>query len=221
MTVAATSIRSAANGDGGILMDVEQDAMIGLNTTGSFICTGLKRGLSADEIAQELAQLTGEEFSVVEVDVREFIASMQSEKFLAEPSYEAISMRKLVWSALWMLLKYDIVLVGSWIIGKKPFAMNHKRIRSWPLYPPTPVSPDVAAICEAIRIARSWYLKQVLCLQDSAVTACMLRNHGIPAVMVIATVTLPFDPHAWVEVEGRVVNDTDEHIAKYMVLDRC
>jgi hypothetical protein len=221
VTMLATNIRSTGNVDGGILMDVEQDAMIGLNTTASFICTGLRRGLSTTEIAQELADITGESFSIIEADVTEFIASMQSDNFLAQPSSRRISMRRLVWSAFWMLLKYDIVLIGSRIVGKKPFALNHKRVRQWPLYPSAPNSPDLATVCEAIRIARSWYLRQVLCLQDSLVTTCMLRNHGIPAEMVIATVTLPFNPHAWVEVGGKVVNDTDEHIAKFMVLDRC
>src|SRR5689334_20732137 len=62
-------------------------------------------------------------------------------------------------------------------------------------------------ICAAVDMACIWYWKQVLCLQRSAATACLLKANGIEAAMIIGGQQMPFKAHAWVEVAGRVVND--------------
>ena len=79
----------------------------------------------------------------------------------------------------------------------------------------------VENICAAVDLASVWYWKQVLCLQRSAVAACLLRDSGVPAELVIGTQQMPFRAHAWVEVHGRVVNDTSYTNEMYAVLDRC
>ena len=66
-----------------------------------------------------------------------------------------------------------------------------------------------------------WYWKQALCLQRSAATACLLKSYGVPAQMVIGAQLMPFRAHAWVEVDGRVVNDKPYAAEVYTVLDRC
>jgi hypothetical protein len=76
-------------------------------------------------------------------------------------------------------------------------------------------------VCSAVDYACVWYWKHVLCLQRSAATACLLRDHGIPAELVIGAQQMPFRAHAWVEVQGRVVNDTSYTSEMYAVLDRC
>ena len=43
----------------------------------------------------------------------------------------------------------------------------------------------------------------------------------VPAQMVIGSQQMPFRSHAWVEVEGRVVNDKPYMREMYAVLDRC
>jgi hypothetical protein len=50
-------------------------------------------------------------------------------------------------------------------------------------------------------------LKRILCLQRSAATATLLRRFGRNAEMVIGAQILPFQSHAWVEIDRRVVND--------------
>ena len=76
-------------------------------------------------------------------------------------------------------------------------------------------------ICAAVDMACIWYWKEVLCLQRSAVTACLLKRHGVPAQMVIGAQQIPFRAHAWVEVDGSVVNDKPYTPEMYAVLDRC
>jgi hypothetical protein len=62
------------------------------------------------------------------------------------------------------------------------------------------------AICRAVAQASSFYWKPVRCLQRSAVTVSLLRAYGIDATVVIGYKPAPLFSHAWVEVEGRVVD---------------
>ncbi len=82
--------------------------------------------------------------------------------------------------------------------------------------------PDLMQrICSAVDLACVWYWKEVLCLQRSAATAFLLKQHGIPAKMVIGSQQVPFKVHAWVEVEGIVVNDKPYIRDTYSVLEKC
>ena len=73
----------------------------------------------------------------------------------------------------------------------------------------------------SVNLACAFYFKKVLCLQRAAVTTCLLRKAGIAAQLVIGVQTLPYGAHAWVEVEGAVVNDKSYTSQMYSVLSRC
>ena len=72
----------------------------------------------------------------------------------------------------------------------------------------------------AVEEACVWYVKRAACLQRSFVTTRMLRRHGFAAEMVIGCRPLPFESHAWVEVDGRVVNDLPQYQRAFTVLNR-
>ena len=76
-------------------------------------------------------------------------------------------------------------------------------------------------ICDAVLLATCLYWKPVLCLQRSVATVILLRKRGIAAELVIGAQHMPFKAHAWVEVDGRVVNDRSYMSEMYSVLDRC
>ncbi len=82
-------------------------------------------------------------------------------------------------------------------------------------------SSSMDQICAAMDLACAWYWKHVLCLQRSAATACLLKRHGVPAQLVMGVQQMPFRAHAWVEVNGRVVNDKPYMPDMYSILDRC
>ena len=46
------------------------------------------------------------------------------------------------------------------------------------------------------------------------------RDGGIPAELVLGVRTFPFEAHAWVELDGRVLNDDLDHVGRFLVLDR-
>ena len=122
-------------------------------------------------------------------------------------------MLTLVLKAYFNLIRFEILL---WLGN---FETLHRRIRSYPTH--TKSSEDAVRICSAIDIACVFYWKQVLCLQKSATTVCLLRRCGLPAQMVIGAQKLPFKAHAWVEIAGQVINDKPYLPSFYSILDRC
>jgi Transglutaminase-like superfamily len=75
-------------------------------------------------------------------------------------------------------------------------------------------------IVQAVAEACVWYPKDALCLQRSWVASLLLRRNGIPAQIVIGCRPAPLTSHAWVEVNGRIVNDLPQYQKHFHVLDR-
>lgn len=67
--------------------------------------------------------------------------------------------------------------------------------------------PSSETLCHAMDLACVFYFKHVLCLQRSVATTLLLRRHGWRADMVIGAQMVPFKSHAWVQIDGTVVND--------------
>ena len=121
----------------------------------------------------------------------------------------------LVLEAYLSLIRFDLYL------AREDFQSLYNKVRNYPTRNKT-VSPDaVEQICSALNIACIWYCKEVLCLQRSAASTCLLRKYGVSAHLVIGAQQMPFKAHAWVEVDGRVVNDKHYIQELYARLDQC
>ena len=103
------------------------------------------------------------------------------------------------------------------------FAALHRFVNRWSISNNSDgEAKRVNEVCAAVDRAVTKYPKHALCLQRSAVATCLLRSYGVPAEMVIACRKTPFEGHAWVEVDERVVNDTPKVKTFYSnVLVRC
>lgn len=121
----------------------------------------------------------------------------------------------LVLRAYLKLIYFDIYLVRG------NFSGLHEKVRKFPLRRTPAAAASVEKICAAVDTASIWYWKEVLCLQRSAAIACLLKQFGVPAQMMIGAQQMPFRAHAWVEVDGSVVNDKPYMREIYAVLDRC
>ena len=117
--------------------------------------------------------------------------------------------------AYWQLIHFDLYL------ARGNFRALYDEVRNYPIRSRSPLPDAVNRVCADVDLACIWYWKQVLCLQRSAATACLLKHYGVPAKMVIGTQQMPFKAHAWVEVAGKVVNDKPYTPEIYVVLDRC
>jgi len=119
------------------------------------------------------------------------------------------------------LRAYALLLSFETVVVRRDFASLYSRVRRQR----TRHLESHVATCRrasaAVDRACVLYFKPVQCLQRSAATVCLLRQLGAPARLVVGARHLPFQAHAWVEVEGRVINDKQSVVETYTVLDRC
>ena len=123
-------------------------------------------------------------------------------------------------SLLFLQAYSKLVLFDSYV-AQNDFAGLYAKVRNTPLTEKAISRDSVPRICFAVDLACIWYWKEVLCLQRSAATAHLLKRHGVAAELVIGAQQMPFKAHAWVEVDGKVVNDKPYMTEMYQVLDRC
>jgi hypothetical protein len=116
----------------------------------------------------------------------------------------------------WLLLLYF-----DWLMRFRGFQRVHAAVRGQRLRASVEGQVGDRDLSHAIDLACVLYFKRALCLQRSAAAAVLLRRHGWKAEMVIGAQLLPFQSHAWVEVDGRVVNDKPYVTEMFQVLERC
>jgi hypothetical protein len=125
-------------------------------------------------------------------------------------------MKLLVLESWGLLLYFDLVL------RFRSFKTMIEIVRGRRVKPlSTAKTPPSAQLCYAVDVACVFYFKQVLCLQRSAATVTLLRRHGWNAEMILGAQILPFRSHAWVEIDGKIVNDKPYMLDIYRVLERC
>jgi Transglutaminase-like superfamily len=116
---------------------------------------------------------------------------------------------RVVLAALFELIRYDVV--HTWL--ERPVL----RLPAPSLL--SPADPELERrVCDAVLTATCLYWKPVLCLQHAVCVARLLRAHGVCARLVIGYRAVPFFSHAWVEVDGRVVNDSTAYRSRLQVL---
>ena len=120
----------------------------------------------------------------------------------------------LLFRALLMLLFYDVFSKVC------RFKSLYSMVKSWKAVGPAN-EDTIDHVCTAVNYACVFYPKQALCLQRSFVTTYLLRKHGVLAEMVLGAQKLPFKAHAWVEVDGRAINERSNVQATYAIWDRC
>jgi hypothetical protein len=125
-------------------------------------------------------------------------------------------MKKLV-ILCWMFLFYFELLMRS-----RDLEALHKTVRDQsPRSTSALPTRSAEQLCLALDYACVFYFKKVLCLQRSAATTTLLRCYGWSARMITGAQVLPFRSHAWVEIQGQVVNDKPYMREIYQVLDEC
>jgi hypothetical protein len=116
----------------------------------------------------------------------------------------------------WLLLLYF-----DWLMCFRGFQRVHTMVRAQTIQPTMKAMESGSELSHAVDLACVFYFKHVLCLQRSAALTVLVRRHGWNAEMVIGAQLLPFQSHAWVEIEGRVVNDKPYITEMFQVLERC
>jgi hypothetical protein len=115
-----------------------------------------------------------------------------------------------------LLLRFEIVMAF------RTLGSLHRQVHAAKVARPKPGAlAGVQELCHEIDLACVFYPKRVFCLQRSAATVLLLRRHGVMAHMMIGAQMQPFRSHAWVEVDGIVVNDKPYMREIYQILENC
>jgi hypothetical protein len=84
MAYPATHLRSVMDPDGALILDIEHDAIVTLNSTGGYVWDRLLQGKLVDDIVFELAAETGADIALVDRDVRSFMEQLMSKHLLSD-----------------------------------------------------------------------------------------------------------------------------------------
>jgi hypothetical protein len=118
----------------------------------------------------------------------------------------------LVFRGLYELARYEA------IISLRGFGCIQRQL-SRQTIAAKPSSPELEqTICNAVLLATCLYWKPVLCLQRSVCAVRLLRKQGVVGRLAIGYRPAPFFSHAWVEVDGRVVNSSPAYQKRLRLL---
>jgi hypothetical protein len=113
------------------------------------------------------------------------------------------------------------LLQTEWLLFWHPDRMLQDVLTEITLSYGTRDSYTAEQLCHAMDLACVLYFKVVLCHQRSVATTMLLRRWGLPAEFVIGARIIPFEPHAWVELDRVVINDKPYVNQIYRQLERC
>jgi hypothetical protein len=82
----APNVRSVVDNDGAVILDIDRDIMLTLNSTGGYVWERLRQGRPVDDIIRELATETGTAVITVDQDIRSFINQLKSQYLLSAQS---------------------------------------------------------------------------------------------------------------------------------------
>ena len=123
---------------------------------------------------------------------------------------------------LWLVLRNLLTVLRVELLMRfSSLERLHRLVREQEIDTGNNAKPTVESVCYSIDVICAFYPKQVLCLQRSAAAALILKRNGWKAEMVIGVQLLPFTSHAWVEIDGVVVNDKPYMREMYSVMVRC
>jgi hypothetical protein len=82
MLAITPNLRSSADHDGAVILDISHNAMATLNSTGAYIWQRLERGLPVEAIIDELVRETGIDSALIANDVHLFVEELKSKRLV-------------------------------------------------------------------------------------------------------------------------------------------
>jgi hypothetical protein len=210
-----------------ILVDLQGDRIIALNAVGAEMWLRLSEKEEWNKIVEDMSSKYGvdpgrvrEDLDALVLRISELRLSPEKSVGVRQPNVDSGQGSQIypwyaspaddrphapissVILAFFGLLAFDIILSMS------SLKTVWRLVNSWTLRTQRSSPTELPGrVCGAVEKAAVWYPRRAMCLQRSAVTTCILRCYGIQAKMVIGIRPLPFMAHAWVEVDGCVLND--------------
>lgn len=239
----STHIYSTSDDDGSTILDVENDKIYSLIGVSSLIWAKLaasSRGLMLHSIVDYVSERFQEvPRQTIEADASRLLESLRSKgivtagsksRHLRSSFSQSISgslmfLARVSASVLLRLRFYTFtaflgIATVNLVLRTLGFHRLCEAVKMWPVNDRVRGLEPKEQVCEAVKKAASWYPRQSMCLQRSAIATCLLRQSGLAADLVIGCRKIPFGAHAWVEVAGEVANDKRQVQEFYKVLSR-
>lgn len=119
-----------------------------------------------------------------------------------------------------MIAAWFRIAVIDTIMALRGFSAVHRFVGRIPMRRRRGARP-AADLVRIVDRAAVHYPRELRCLRRSAAITWMLRRDGHPAELVVGASIIPFFAHAWVELDGRIINDNEDDVrARYTVLER-
>ena len=237
------NVYSTSDDDGSTILDIKHDKIYSLIGVGSIMWAKLvaaKEGLAPSDIVDDLSsKFTNVARTQIESDVNRLLAGFQNKRLiqpitttrlstLSKSSVGSIA-QFIAHQSVDLLLRLHLTAIAAFfalgttdiLLKLVSFSALYHTVKEWPVNSKKANAETVDRVRAAILTAMTWYPKQAMCLQRSAVTTCVLRSAGVQAEMIIGCQRLPFLAHAWVEVDGKVINDKPQVQLTHTILDRC
>jgi hypothetical protein len=242
--IVSPNVCSVTDKDGTTILDIGRDRIYSVIGVGSLVWnrlasspTGVTLKAIIEELSAEFKDVPGDQ---IELDVERLLAGFEKKGLLkteeagtgrfsqtihnmAVASFNFLSritiglLLKLRFSGLAAFFGFAMINI---MLKALSFSALCASVKGWPVSRTAAHSEVLQEICDAVDRATILYPKEAVCLQRSAITTCLLRQGGIEARMVIGCRKIPFKAHAWVEVDGQVVNDKNSVQKTYKILDR-
>lgn len=234
-------VREVKSQDGAILLDIRKRRCVSLTPEAARVWGLLKLNYSLDQIVTHLVTELHEPPQQTRDEILEFLDVLSKLELLdtAAPDRKAIYRQRVIrsihrcsrlgdhWLARrcvgppWLFGKATaMLLIFDLLRLRKNFVDLYQFVRDWPISRRPAIPGAIDRVITAVNYACVFYPNWVRCLQRSATTTCLLRSLGVQAQMVIGAQTVPFNSHAWTEVDGLVIDERADDPSTPLVLDR-
>lgn len=225
MPFSCGTVQCKSSREGSVVLDIEHDRILKLNAVGKDIWALLSKGWSEEAISVELSRKYQVDADRVRNDVSGFVSRIKQLGLTVDSETSSVAETQTVhhshhpWygrggnteshtpGGFVTFLSLVGLFLFDLILSLFSFKILCRSVKAWPVRTRAGADHEIGEVCAAVQGACVWYPRKALCLQRSAVTTCLLRSKGIPARMVFGVREMPFLAHAWVEVNGSVVND--------------
>jgi hypothetical protein len=234
----------AFDDDGATVLSIEKGVFYSVTGIGSVVLArlasrpeGMTRGSIADDLVAEFDEVPRQE---IETDLDYLLEDFQRKGIIQTGRKSkqqatgpgelicigAVFLTRLTTNLL-ILLRLNTFAVFlyltlfQFVSALGGFRARRRAIKQWPVTKAKKVDQKALNnLCVTVVKACTWFPKLSKCLQQSTAATCFLRQCGFPAEMAIGIRRMPFSSHAWVEVNGKVVNDHRNAQAYFKIVDR-
>lgn len=75
---------------------------------------------------------------------------------------------------------------------------------------------DAAAVVRAVAVAAAFFPGRAVCLEQSLAGFVLLRRAGFAAQLRVGVQPLPFEAHAWLELDGRPLLENEDELIRFV-----